>query len=258
MIGLPLDTISPAVASMSNVLAATGAAAAIVGEDQTIKFATDEMRKIAGDASTARALERALGFSIGDMRRPSSSQISVRDRKMLASVVPYAGGAVIVVRQIFDQPPQLSDIPKVADVIHSVVNRFIAFAELKSIEIEVSVPGIDDPIPYHQQLADVLGILVDNSLHYVATGGQVIVGVRPMEDKGKPVLLFFVMDNGPLVPEHMRHVIFESGFVWNSKTSERTGNALHKVRDFAAAQGGLAWVDSKTQKACSFFVRLPR
>src|SRR5207248_9283733 len=92
--------------------------------------------------------------------------------------------------------------------------------------------------------------------HYVSAGGQVVVGVRPMEHKGKPILLFFVMDNGPLVPEHMKHVIFESGFIWNPSASERTGRGLFKVREFSAAHGGSVWVDSKTGKACTFFLRL--
>jgi signal transduction histidine kinase len=144
----------------------------------------------------------------------------------------------------------------VVDVIRTVANRYIAFAEVKSIRLDVSVPDFEERFRHHDRLADALGILIDNSLHYVSAGGQVVVGVRPMEHKGKPILLFFVMDNGPLVPEHMKHIIFESGFIWNAQASERTGRGLFKVREFATAHGGSVWVDSKTQKACSFFLRL--
>jgi len=256
MLDLPLDVVSPAIASMSSVLTAAGAAAAIIGEERSVKFISDEFKKLTGEVSTARQLEQTLGITIGDMRKPSSSTIAVRERKMLVSLVPFAGGAVVVLRQVFDNPPQISDIPKVVDVIRSVVNRYITFAELKSIEIEISVPEVAERFRHHDQLADALGTLIDNSLHYVPSGGQVVIGVRPMEEKGKPILLFFVMDNGPLVPEHMKHVIFESGFVWNAQSSERTGGGLFKVREFATAHGGLVWVDSKTQKACSFFLRL--
>ncbi|HUJ12702.1 MAG TPA: ATP-binding protein [Thermoanaerobaculia bacterium] len=256
MINVPLDAISPAAATMGSVLAAAGASAAIVGEDRSVKFVSDELRKLIGDVTTTRQLEQTLAVSLADLRTPSSSTVTIADRKMLVSIVPFAAGAAVVLRPIFDAPPQISDVPKIGDVIRSVVNRYITFAELKSIEFEVSVAESDESFRHHDQLADALGMLVDNSLHYVPTGGQIVIGARPMEQKGKPVLLFFVMDNGPLVPEHMKHVIFESGFVWNPQSHERTGGGLSKVREFAAAHGGVAWVDSKTQKACSFFLRV--
>jgi len=236
-----LDSISPAIASMTNVLAATGAPAAIVGEDHSIKFVSDELKKLIGEVTTVRQLEQALHIQIGDVRRPSSAAVVIRERTILVSIVPFAAGAAVVLRPHFDPPPQISDIPKV---------------ELKSIQLEVSVPDFDERFRHHDQLADALGTLLDNSLHYVSSGGQVVIGVRPMEHKGKPILLFFVMDNGPLVPEHMKHVIFESGFMWNAQASERTGGGLYKVREFATAHGGSVWVDSKTQKACSFYLRV--
>lgn len=256
MINVPLDAISPAVASLCNVLTAAGATAAIVGEDRSIKFVSDELRKMVGEISTTRQLEQTFAISVADVRTPTSKTIAIFDRRMLVSVVPFAGGAVVVLKQTFDDPPQISDLPKLGDVIRSVVSRYAAFAELKSIEFELSVDESDIRFKHHHQLADALGALVENSLHYVPTGGQIVIGARPMEHKGKPILLFFVMDNGPLVPEHMRQVIFESGYVWNQHSHERTGGGLYKVKEFATAHGGSVWVDSKTQKACSFFLRI--
>jgi signal transduction histidine kinase len=97
---------------------------------------------------------------------------------------------------------------------------------------------------------------MDNSLHYVPAGGQVVIGVRWMEHKGRPLLLFFVMDNGPVVPEELRSAIFEPSFVWNPNAPERTGRGLFKVREFAVAHSGSVWVESKTGKACTFFLRV--
>jgi signal transduction histidine kinase len=177
---------------------------------------------------------------------------------MSLSVVPFAGGAAVILRQLdeIDEPPQISDVPRIVDVIRSVVNRSIAFAEVKGIHLEVSVPDLEERFRHHDKLADALGILLDNALHYGTNGGQVVVGVRPMEHKGKPILLFFVMDNGPLVAEHMKYIIFESGFMWNANANERTGRGLFKVREFALGHGGSVWVDSKSGKACTFFLRL--
>jgi signal transduction histidine kinase len=256
MTDVRLDAISPPIVSMTNVLVAAGVPAAIVGDDHSLKFVSDELKKLTGEVTTVRQLEQALRIQIGDIRKPSSSIVIIRDRKIVVTVVPFAAGATIVLRTHFDDPPQISDIPRVADIIRAVVNRFVTFAELKSIELEVSIPDFEERFRHHDQLADALGTLLDNSLHYVPSGGQVVIGVRPMEHKGKLILLFFVMDNGPHVPEHMKHVIFESGFMWNAQASERTGGGLFKVREFATAHGGSVWVDSKSPKACAFYLRV--
>ena len=255
---IALDPVSPTIATIGNVLVAAGAAAVVLDSDRSVHLVTDAFKSMLGDITQVRQIEQAVGIPIHDLTKLSSSTISIRSRKTLLSVVPFAGGAAVILRQLdeIDEPPQISDIPRIADVIRSVVNRSIAFAELKGIQVDVSIPDSDERFRHHDKLADALGILVDNSLHYVGAGGQIVVGVRPMEHKGKPILLFFVMDNGPLVPEHMKHLIFESGFIWNANSSERTGRGLFKVREFASGQGGSVWVDSKSGKACTFFLRL--
>jgi signal transduction histidine kinase len=253
---LSLDTVSPAVASMTSILRAAAASAAIVDRDRTVKFISEDLKKIVGEIHTVRQLEEATGIPISDFTKPSLSTVTIRDRKLHVSVIPFSEGVVIVVHQVFDEPPQISEIPKVVDIVRSVTHRYVAFAELKSIRLEASLPDFADRFRHHDQLADAVGILVDNSLHYVTAGGQVVVGVRPMDHKGNPILLFFVMDNGPRVPDHMKHVIFESGFIWNAQARERTGRGLFKVREFAASHGGSVWVESRTGKACSFFLRV--
>ena len=147
-------------------------------------------------------------------------------------------------------------LPTVSDVVRTVAERFVPFADLKNIKLEVDVPELSETFRDHPQLADALGVLMDNSLHYVPPGGQVVIGARWMEHKGKPLLLFFVMDNGPIVPEELRQSIFEPGFVWQPAAPERTGRSLFRCREFAVAHGGSIWVESKTGKACTFFLRV--
>jgi signal transduction histidine kinase len=258
MVSVPLDTVSPAIGAISNVLTASAAPAAVLGFDRSVKFVTEEMKGLFGEVTNVRQIENAIGAPIADLTKLSTSTVSIHHRKMLMSIVPFAAGAAVVFRQMaeIEAPPQISDIPKVAEVIRSVVNRSLLFAELKGITLEVSIPDFAEQFRHHDKLADALEILLDNSLHYVSSGGQVVIGVRPMDHKGKAILLFFVMDNGPLVPEHMKHVIFESGFIWNPNAHERSGQRLFKVREFSAAHGGSVWVESKSGKACTFFLRL--
>ncbi len=157
---------------------------------------------------------------------------------------------------VSDRAPAAPQLPTVTDLVHRVAKRYEPYAELKGIRLQVDARELTETFREHQRLSGSLGILVANALHYVPGGGQVVIGVRWMEHKGKPLLLFFVMDNGPLVPGDLRHQIFEPGFLWNPTSPERTGRGLFKVREFALAHSGSVWVESRTGKACTFFLRL--
>jgi signal transduction histidine kinase len=157
---------------------------------------------------------------------------------------------------VSDRAPAAPQLPTVTDLVHRVAKRYEPYAELKGIRLQVDARELTETFHEHQRLTESLGILVDNALHFVPGGGQVVIGVRWMEHKGKPLLLFFVMDNGPLVPDDLRHQIFEPGFIWNPTSPERTGRGLFKVREFALAHSGSVWVESRTGKACTFFLRL--
>jgi signal transduction histidine kinase len=155
-----------------------------------------------------------------------------------------------------EEPALENRSPKVTQIVQDVANRFVPFADLKGITLQVDIPDLEEHFRNGDQLAEALGILMDNSMHYVPANGQVVIGVRWMEHKGKPLLLFFIMDNGALVPEGMRQAIFEPGFVWKPTAPERAGRGLFRCREFAVAHGGSIWVESKTGKACTFFMRV--
>ena len=320
----PVESASPAITSVANVLIAAGVASIVLGPDRNVKFVTSQAKKLFGvaqsDLGTVKQIEQLAGVHIGELAVPATSALHIGNQNIIYSLVPLSGGAsgavlvfrpadsaneshasfVAFVRETVLMPmrflrdsmlaasrkrsgdPLLDDaaatidqilsslemapeveepapetrVPKVVDVVHTVAGRFQQFADLKGIHLQVDVPDLEERFRNHDQLADALGILMDNSLHYVPAGGQVVIGVRWMEHKGKPLLLFFAMDNGPVVPEELRQTIFEPAFTWNPNAPERTGRSLFKVREFAVAHSGSVWVESKTGKACTFFLRV--
>jgi len=324
LLPFPVESASPAITSVANVIIAAGAPAILLGADRAVKFVTEEAKKLFGvpqsDLATVKQIEMECGARIGELSVPTSTALRIRNRNILYTLVPISGGAmgaVLMFREadpmnpahasfvsfvretVFtplrslresvlassrtrqrdplledwaatidqilsslemapevEEPPPAARTPRVVDLIHSVANRFGPFADLKNIQLQIDVPELEERFKDHEQLVDALGILMDNSLHYVPPSGQVVVGVRWMEHKGKPLLLFFVMDNGPVVPEPLRQAIFEPGFVWNPQSAERTGRSLFKVREFAVSHAGSVWVESKTGKACTFFLRV--
>lgn len=322
VVPFPVESASPAITSVVNLLISSGVASILIGPDRNVKFVSDEAKRLfdapEGDLSTLKVIESKTGVRIGELSVPASAGIRVRNRNVIYSLVPLSGGAsgavlvfrstdgveahasfVTYVRETVFGPlralhdsllaaartrgndPILEDsaatldqiisslemapgvddpgsrpVPTVSDVVHRVAERFRPFAALKGVELQVDVPELEERFRDHDQLAEALGILMDNALHYVPPGGQVVIGVRWMEHKGKPLLLFFVIDNGPLVPEPMRTAIFEPDFIWNPSAPERTGRSLFKAREFAVAHSGSVWVESKTGKACTFFLRV--
>jgi hypothetical protein len=319
LLQFPVESASPAITSVANVLIAGGVAAIVIAPDRSVKFVTDEAKKLFGvaqaDLASVRQIEAISGAHIGELAVPASAALRVNDRNILFTLVPISGGAsgaVLVFREAepmnpthasfvgfvretvfaplralreamraatgsplfsdaaatieqilssLEMAPEVKDepdrrTPKVTDIIHSVADHFGSFADLKGIQLQVDVPDLAERFKNAEGLREVLGALMDNSMHYVPPGGQVVIGVRWMEHKGKPLLLFFVMDNGPVVPESLRQAIFEPGFAWNPSASQRSGRALFKVREFAVAHEGSVWVESKTGKACTFFLRV--
>jgi hypothetical protein len=315
----PVESASPAITSVANVLIAGGVPGIVIGPDRSVKFVTDEAKKLFGaaqaDLATVRQIEMLAGTRIGELSVPASVALRINDRNILFSLVPISGGAsgaVLVFREAepmtsshtsfvsfvretvfsplrslretmraatgsplfadaaatidqilssMEMAPEVKDepaqqMPKVTEIIQSVADRFRSFGELKGIAVQVDTPDLEERFANAEPLREALGTLMDNSLHYVPPGGQVVIGVRWMEHKGKPLLLFFVMDNGPIVPEELRAAVFEPGFVWNPASRERTGRGLFKVREFAVAHAGSVWVESKSGKACTFFLRV--
>jgi hypothetical protein len=324
LLPFPVESSSPAITSVANVIMAAGAPAIVLGADRSVKFVTEEAKRLFGvpqsDLSSVKQIETLSGAHIGELSVPTSTALRIRNRNILYSLVPISGGAqgaVLMFREadpmnpshasfvsfvretVFtplrslresvlassrtrqrdplledwagtidqilsslemapevEEPAPAARTPRVVDLIHTVANRFGPFADLKNIQLQLDVPELEERFKNHDQLVEALGVLMDNSLHYVPPGGQVVIGVRWMEHKGKPLLLFFVMDNGPVVPEALRQAIFEPGFVWNPQSADRTGRSLFKVREFAVAHAGSVWVESKTGKACTFFLRV--
>lgn len=141
-------------------------------------------------------------------------------------------------------------------VLERLSKRFSAVADMKGIRFQLDATNTNEAFSDVAGLEAALVILLENALHYVPPEGQIVLGMRSLDHKGRPLLLFFVMDNGPMVPEQFRDKIFSETFVWNPSDPQRTGHGLVRVRNFAMNYGGQVWVESKTGRACTFFLRV--
>lgn len=320
----PVESASPAITSVVNLLVAAGVASVFVGPDRSVKFVSDEAKRLFGatqsELANVSAIEAKTGIRVNELSVPATAGVRIGSRNFIFTLVPMSGGAsgaVLVFRHadpmneahasfatyvretvfsplralreslsaaarskndhflahtadgieqilsslelapdVEENAPSARPVPTVTEIVHRVAERFRAHGDLKGIRLDVDAPSLEERFIDHEQLGESLAILMENALHYVPAGGQVVIGCRWMEHKGKPLLLFFVMDNGPVVPEALRQSIFEPSFVWNPASPDRTGRGLFKCREFAVAHAGSLWVESKTGKACTFFLRV--
>ena len=324
IVAFPVESASPAITSIVNLLVASGVPSILIGGDRSVKFVSDAAMRLFDaskeELSNLHVIESKSGMKVADLGVPVTTGTRVRDHNVMYSLVPMSGGgagAVLIfryadptdeshasfvtyVRETVIGPlkslgdslraaasswpdPLLADsaatldqvlsslelaprvdsrstgvrpVPPVTEVVRRVADKFVAFAEMKGVQLQVDAQDLQERFSDHEQLAEALTILMENGLHYAPGGGTVVIGVRWMEHKGKPLLLFFVIDNGPIVPERLRTEIFEPGFTFDPSATERTGRGLFKTREFAVAHAGSVWVESKTGKACTFFLRV--
>src|SRR5437763_945156 len=238
LLQFPVESASPAITSVANVLIAGGVPGIVIGPDRSVKFVTDEAKRLFGaaqaDLATLRQIEMLAGTHIGELAVPASVALKINDRNILFSLVPISGGAsgaVLVFREAepmaashtsfvtfvretvfaplrslresmraatgsplfadaaatidqilssLEMAPEVKDepatrLPKVTEVLQNVADRFRAFGELKGIAVQVDAPDLEERFGNAEQLREALGTLMDNSMHYVPPGGQVVI-----------------------------------------------------------------------------------
>jgi hypothetical protein len=77
---------------------AAGAPAIVLGADRTVKFITEEAKKLFGvpqaDLASVRQIEALSGARIGELSVPTSTALRIRNRNILFTLVPISGGAM--------------------------------------------------------------------------------------------------------------------------------------------------------------------
>jgi hypothetical protein len=139
-------------------------------------------------------------------------------------------------------------------ILETLKARYESAAVAKGISLQLDTPSPEIETEDVRGISNAIGVYLENSLRYVPRGGQIVLGVRPMEHRGNPVLLFFVMDNGPVIPQEKRESVYSPDFRPGLDPAVRTASRFAEVRGYAMSRGGKAWMESKTGKASTFFL----
>lgn len=142
-------------------------------------------------------------------------------------------------------------------ILETLKARYGPSADSKGVTLQVETVDPSLEAEDARGLSNAVGIYLENSLRYVPRGGQIAFGARQMEHKGGDIVLFFVMDNGPVIPPEKREAIFSPDYFPSPDAATRTAVRFAEVRGYAISRGGKAWMEARTGKACTFFLSVP-
>lgn len=142
-------------------------------------------------------------------------------------------------------------------ILETLQARYGPTAESRGIVFQVDRPDPSLEIDDVRGVSNAIGIYLENSLRHVPRGGQIVLGVRTVQHKGQDLMLFFVIDNGPVIPPEKREAIYSPDYHPAADGASRTATRFAEVRGYAISRGGKAWMEAKTGKACTFFLSLP-
>ncbi len=142
-------------------------------------------------------------------------------------------------------------------LVIETADRFLAPASRKGMRIEILLPN--NPLPRvqgdEQRLEQVLGIFVENALHYAPSGSCVTLQAAHCGDWVELCCL----DEGPGVPPSQQKHIFERFYRTDQSRTDKQhfGLGLSVAAELASAHGGCALVRSAPGGGACFVLRLP-
>jgi signal transduction histidine kinase len=186
----------------------------------------------------------ALGGSDEERKQEISS---IRDgvrriQAMMREVLEFAKGEVRIDKTTTN----------VGALLHEVATQAKPVAQGAGVKLQV-VPGYDGDwvLDYHRT-SRALGNLVRNAAAAMSVTGGGTIKLRSMRENGS--LRLEVEDDGPGIPEEIRHSLFEP-FVSRGKR-EGTGLGLAIVKNIAESQGGRVAIETSSGRTV-FSVELP-
>ncbi|MFF0266005.1 sensor histidine kinase [Kribbella sp. NPDC004536] len=142
------------------------------------------------------------------------------------------------------------------DLAGQVVLAHQPTAETASVTLTSTATGPSPAVVDSARIRQALGNLVSNAIRYTPPGGQVMVGVRPV-DNGYNLS---VTDNGTgIAPEHLPHLFdrFYRADVSRTRTTGGSGLGLAITKHLTEAHQGRITVTSRLGSGSTFTIWLP-
>ena len=130
-------------------------------------------------------------------------------------------------------------------VVDDAIERLESQAAMKDLKIVSHVPQKVDVLCDADQLKRVLGNLLHNAIKWSPQGETITITATEQLDEA----IVSIFDNGPGVPDELRHRVFERFYQADASRSgdEGTGLGLAICKHIVDAHGGRIWAEGNSQ-----------
>ncbi|MFZ0285725.1 MAG: ATP-binding protein, partial [Terriglobales bacterium] len=180
-----------------------------------------------------------------DIIRKNASRMSRLTEDLLTLARVESG------EQRFDVQPVVP-----GELLHEAVESFEKLARSHGVELRVEDSAAGAVSADREAIHQVFSNLIDNALKYAASGGELVLGARPVE-RG---VEFYVRDFGVGIPSEHLPRLFERFYRVDkarSRESGGTGLGLAIAKHIVLAHEGAIRAESELNHGSAFFFTLP-
>ncbi len=180
-----------------------------------------------------------------DIIRKNASRMSRLTEDLLTLARVESG------EQRFDVQPVVP-----GELLHEAVESFEKLARSHGVELRVEDSAAGAVSADREAIHQVFSNLIDNALKYAASGGELVLGARPVEQGVE----FYVRDFGVGIPSEHLPRLFERFYRVDkarSRESGGTGLGLAIAKHIVLAHEGAIRAESELNHGSAFFFTLP-
>jgi signal transduction histidine kinase len=149
------------------------------------------------------------------------------------------------------QMPLAFSAVSLADVVSNVLDAQAARISDKELDIIIDVPERLALVWADADLLErVLQNLVDNSIKFTPTGGEIVIGVTADPDANSPAALVTISDSGTGIPPSLQAHIFDK--FAGEKEKGGSGLGLAFCKTVLAAHSQDIWMESEPGEGTTF------
>jgi signal transduction histidine kinase len=225
-------------------------------------------REFASDVShELHSLASAMQTAAAALERSSDEPDLVLSRRLVAGLVGHTRRLNRLASDLLELSRweggqlglELEDLD-VADLVDGVIDEWAAEVERREMTLRVELsaapmPLRGDPV----RLAQALGNLLENTLKYAGSGGQILIHVQV--DGARGMYAIAVEDSGPGIPTEVLPRVFERYYRVEGRAGSGPGGmglGLAIARGIVRAHGGDLVAESPARSGARFVLRLPR
>jgi signal transduction histidine kinase len=215
----------------------------------------DALKELAYGAS--HEINNPLANIAGRAQTLLKDERDPKRRKMLESIHSQSLRAheMIADLMLFARPPALEPTEvDLREIIELVTEELTPEATAREVALHTDLPAACDMARVDRtQIAVALRALADNSLEAIGSGGEIVLGCRPVKNRWAEL---FVRDTGPGIPAEVREHIFDP-FFSGREAGRGLGFGLSKCWRIVTDHGGEIDVESHPAQGTIFTLRLP-